>query len=74
MTREICKNCGKVSPLGFTVPDSTWKYVVPTRYHDSNLCIMCFAMYGDEKGTDWDFKIDFYPVSLFTHRAACGTQ
>lgn len=69
MTREVCKNCGRVSAVGFDVPDATWKAVVPERFAERVLCLTCFSMFGDEQMVPWDREIQFYPVSL---RAALG--
>lgn len=64
-TREICKSCGRVSPLGFTVPDEVWRAAVGD--YDHVLCILCFAQRADESLIEWDKEIEFYPVSLRTH-------
>lgn len=65
-TREICKCCGRISAVGFDVPDDVWARIVPERY--STLCLACFAMFGDESGIAWDQEItNFSPVSLASH-------
>jgi hypothetical protein len=67
VTREHCKNCGRISAVGFHVPDDIWAGVVPEHLRERVLCIACFAMFGDESLTLWDAKIDFYPVPLARH-------
>jgi hypothetical protein len=66
MTREICKACGRVNPLGFSVPDGVWN--LATDHFQFVLCIMCFAQRADEAGLRWDQEIEFFPVSLASHR------
>lgn len=66
--REICSECGRVSPVGFWVPDRVWSKVMPDdRQHDV-MCIMCFARLADQKMVQWDEEIEFFPVSKKTHR------
>ena len=67
VTREMCKMCHKENPVGFTVPYSVWKEVVPESLIDSVVCITCFTSLGDKKMVKWDVDIKFYPVSLVTH-------
>lgn len=66
LTREICCNCGKSSPVGFSVPDSVWEQSVPVKYINRTLCIICFASFSDESLVKWDDEIEFFPVSLKT--------
>ena len=66
-TREICKCCGRINPLGFHVTNHIWRESVPSYYEDDILCIICFAQFADENGIEWDVDVDFYPVSLITH-------
>ena len=70
MTREICKSCGRINPLGFSVPDVVWR--AATDSFAGVLCILCFAQRADDAGIEWDKEIAFYPVSLMTHRRADG--
>jgi hypothetical protein len=72
MTREICKACGRVNPVGFTVPDDVWN--AATDRFDGVLCILCFAQRADDSGLSWDNAIEFYPVSLATHRSSDDFQ
>ena len=67
MSREICKICWHVNPVGFSVPDAVWEAVVPLQFRSNVLCILCFARLADEKLIPWDEDIKFYPVSLYTH-------
>lgn len=59
--REVCKLCGRVSAVGFRVPDPTWERVSQGRW--SVLCLTCFTGIADEIGVKWCQEIDFYPVS-----------
>lgn len=67
MTREICKACNQVSPVGFSVPDEVWLAAVPEHLARKVLCIMCFARFADEQLIPWHRDIQFYPVSLAQH-------
>lgn len=67
MTREICKICYNVNRVGFSVPDSVWKEVVPSDFRDRVVCLECFTRLADEKMVEWDREIEFWPVSLATH-------
>lgn len=70
-TREFCARCNSVSAVGFSVPSDVWTAVAGRHWSDSILCIRCFAALGDEKGVAWEVAgIDFYAVSLATHREA----
>lgn len=66
MTREICKCCGRLNPIGFTVPDHIWHQSVPEHLIHGVLCIMCFAQFADEQNIPWDQDIKFWPVSRHT--------
>lgn len=66
-SREICKLCYHVNPVGFIVPNDIWSAVVPDHFKRSVVCLSCFVRLGDEKGIPWDSKIEFFPVSLATH-------
>jgi len=71
-TREICKVCYRPNAVGFTVPDSVWKQVVPEALRGSVLCLQCFTTLADEVMIAWDEGIKFYPVSLYTHTKTSG--
>lgn len=64
--RERCKACWKTSRVGFVVPDTVWAMVVPDALRDRVLCLACFAEMADERGVEWDRRIEFFPVSLVT--------
>lgn len=66
-SREICKLCFQVNPIGFSVPDEIWWQVAPSEYGLGIICISCFARLADEKLIAWDKNIKFYPVSMITH-------
>lgn len=66
-SRERCQCCNRYSPVGFHVPNETWDLAVPNQFHESPLCIMCFATMADERLIEWDKEIVFYPISLATH-------
>ncbi len=72
MTREICKACGRINPVGFAVPPDVWERV--TGGYPFVLCIMCFAQRADDAGVQWDREIEFYPISLRTHYEAMSTD
>lgn len=67
MTREICKLCYHVNPIGFRVPDRTWAAIVPEHVRSRVVCLSCFIRLADERGIAWDDEIEFFPVSLATH-------
>lgn len=67
VTREICKICYQVNRVGFSVPDETWKAVVPESHQSGVVCLECFTRLGDEKMIHWDKNIEFWPVSLASH-------
>lgn len=67
MSREICRACWRVNPIGFHVPDAVWFSCIPPELIGSTLCIMCFIRFADAAYVEWDFSIKFYPVSLVTH-------
>lgn len=64
LSREICKLCFRVNPIGFHVPDKVWKDVIPSEHQSKVVCISCFAHLADEKLIPWDSKIRLYPISL----------
>lgn len=66
-SREICKICYHVNPVGFDVPDDIWKQVIPEKFVNNVVCLSCFIRIADEKFINWDKDIKFYPVSLYTH-------
>lgn len=67
VTREICKMCYHVNPIGFYVSDYIWEKVVPEEFRSGVVCINCFTRLGDEKLVEWDNNIKLYPVSLHSH-------
>ncbi len=67
MTREICKICYKVNPIGFQVPNIIWKQVVPTKFQQNVVCISCFIHLADEQLIPWDNDIQLFPVSFANH-------
>jgi hypothetical protein len=48
-SREICKACFHVNPVGFHVPDHVWHIAAGDRFKDSVLCLACFCRLADEK-------------------------
>jgi hypothetical protein len=66
--REVCKRCGRESPVGFTVPDEVW--AAATDGFASALCIFCFDELATERGIAWDRLVMFWPVSGVTAREA----
>ncbi len=72
-SREICKSCHHINPVGFTVPDEVWELAVPSRLRDNVLCLGCFVRLADERLISWDKHIEFFPVSLLTHLKPPGT-
>lgn len=67
-TREVCGLCGRVSAVGFHVPDAIWRAVMGDS--QAIACVGCFTRRADEKYVEWDRDIQFYPVSKRTHREA----
>jgi len=68
-TRQICSECGRVSPVGFYVPDEVWEKAIPEPQQANIFCIMCFTQLADQKCLSWDNEISFYPTSKKTHRS-----
>lgn len=68
--RENCRCCGRISTVGFHVPDHIRYSSIPHRFQDAVLCIACFTLFADEAGVDWSKDITFYPVSLVRHQHA----
>lgn len=68
VTREICKLCYHPNRVGFNVPDYVWDAIVPEHVRSSIVCLDCFTRLGDEKHIPWDREIQFFPVSLATHK------
>lgn len=66
-TREICKCCGAINAVGFSVPNSVWMDAVPARWRHDVLCLNCFTRFADEARIAWDATIEFFPVSRITH-------
>jgi len=71
-TRERCAHCGRISAVGFHVPDQVWSAVVHPSLADAILCVACFADMADGKLVQWDDAIRFFPVSLRSHLGFCG--
>ena len=67
VSREICKLCYHVNPVGFRVPDEIRNAVVPPHVRGQVVCLSCFTRLADEKCIAWDRQIEFFPVSLATH-------
>ncbi len=67
LSRELCKICYHVIPVGFRVPDPIWYSTVPGPLCNETICLQCFARLADEKLVQWDHGIEFFPVSLSTH-------
>ena len=66
-TREICKMCYRINPVGFKVLDKIWREVVPPEFQHFVVCLSCFIRLADEMLIPWDDEIRFFPVSLVTH-------
>lgn len=67
-SRETCSECGKISAVGFHVPDEIWRQAIPPDRQQDIFCIGCFVLYADRRYLPWDGEIEFYPVSKKTHR------
>jgi len=47
---SLCEVCGSLSAKSdFSVPDDTWKIVVPTKYWNGVVCVECFGNFACEK-------------------------
>lgn len=66
---ELCRACGRISRVGFHVPDPIWN---AARHGYPVLCVVCFGAFADERLLDWDRDITFYPVSQVTSMRAQG--
>jgi len=66
--REVCSECGRVSPVGFWVPNDTWEEVMSDDRQHAIMCVMCFTRLADQKFIRWDKEIKFFPVSKKSHR------
>lgn len=71
-SREICKLCWHVNAVGFRVPDDIWRAVVPIGKQNGVICLSCFTRLADEKSVPWDTDIQFFPVSLTSHRGTAA--
>ena len=67
LSRERCQCCKRYSLAGFSVPNHIWDQAIPNEFHESPLCIMCFAAMADERLIEWSRDIEFFPVSLAEH-------
>lgn len=78
LAREICKCCGDINRVGFSIPDELWRIVVPTCFQKHTICLRCFTRWADEKSTEWDRVIKLFPESFVSHRktldATSGTE
>lgn len=63
-SREFCSRCRSYSVISFAVSNEIWRMVVPERFREDILCLLCFARMADERLVKWDADIEFYPVSL----------
>ena len=66
LTREICKICHLENPIGFVVPDTLWRIVIPKKHWHHVVCISCFTRRADKKLLEWDANIALYPVSVYS--------
>ena len=47
---SLCEVCGSLpAKSDFSVPDDTWKIVVPTKYWNGVVCVECFGNFACEK-------------------------
>jgi hypothetical protein len=61
--RDFCNVCFQPNAFPFVVPDQLWKACVPTGLQKAELCVMCFAKFGDERLLPWEDFIEFNPIS-----------
>ena len=71
-TRETCAICDSIIVCGFKVPDELWREVLKPFYHNSCVCLNCFARHADEKLLTWEHDIRLYPISRRTNLANTG--
>jgi hypothetical protein len=50
---QTCKNCGVRDGLNFSVSDSLWAKVVPTRLLNRVVCLACFDRFAARRGVDY---------------------
>lgn len=67
LPRAICKICYHVNAVRFRVSDPIWRSVIPALLWDNTICLHCFTRIADEKFVEWDYDIQFWPVSLVSH-------
>ena len=65
--RESCGVCGKISRVGFWVPDEIWREAVHPHYIHSPHCLECFTARADDKLLPWHEEIVFQPYSMVKH-------
>jgi hypothetical protein len=65
-TRQTCARCVRISPYDFHSP--IWREVAGP-WLDDILCVMCFAVLGDERGLRWEEGLTITPCSLVAHLA-----
>ncbi len=63
-TRQTCARCHRISLFDFHSP--MWKEVAGP-WSDDILCLMCFAVLGDERGLRWEEGLTITPCSLVSH-------
>ncbi len=51
--RQRCKACGCADGVNFHVPDDIWKSVVPQKYQNRVVCLLCFDRFAKEKRVDY---------------------
>lgn len=51
--QQSCKNCGVRDGLNFTVSDSLWAKVIPTRLLNRVVCLACFDRFAARRGVDY---------------------
>lgn len=64
--RQICQMCNKVCRVDFHVSDEHWELGLPSKYHNTHICLECYTSNADERFVPWCESIKFYPKSLIS--------
>jgi hypothetical protein len=51
--RQTCKICGRPDKFDFHIRDDLWKKIVPVRYQNKVVCLVCFDEFALKKRIDY---------------------
>lgn len=50
---QTCKVCGRPTGFNWHVPDVIWEEIVPKKYGEHMVCLVCFDQFAYERGVDY---------------------